>query len=136
MERIKTDVTGVNWREPYERNEELTVAQQCRFEQDMDDPRRVYFCGRCGHASGSYQCHYWRWCRKDPDSLAGLVKGRPTVDFHQCCPGSCELSDAPPDPVQPCHPHPDKREEWARDKVAELENYEKWQTMLKNRGHL
>lgn len=136
LEQIRTNVTGSNWREPYERHEELTVAQQCRADQELNDPRQVYFCGRCGHATGSYQGHYWRWCRKDPDSVKGLMAGKPTVDFHVCCPGSCSLTDPDPDPVQRCHPHPDQREQWVRDKVAERENFEKWQAVLKERGHL
>lgn len=127
MEEIRTNRTGSNWRDPYDRHEELTVPQSCRAEQDLNDPRRVYFCDRCGHACGSYQCHYWKWCRKRPGE---------DVDFHVCCPGSCSLTDPDPDPVQPCHPHPDKREQWVLDKVAERENYGKWQTILKEGGHL
>ena len=136
MENIRTNQTGSDWRDAYERREELTTAQRCRYNQDINDPRRVYFCGRCGHASGSYQVHYWQSCRKDPDSLSGLLKGKPTVEFHRCCPDSCELTDPDPNPVQPCHPHPDRKAEWVQERLAELEDYSKWRTMLNERGHL
>lgn len=121
MEQIKTDKTGANWRDPYDRGEELTDAQRCRSEQDNNDPRRIYWCGRCGHACGSYQCHYWAWCRKD----------NTRKDFHVCCPGSCSLDGDPePNPVQPCHPAPDAREEWVKAQVAERDNIAVWRDMV------
>ena len=138
MNEIRTDETGADWRNPDERHEKLTVAQACRAEQDMNHPSRVTFCGRCGHATGSYQGHYWKWCRKRPETLAAIVgKGNDNgVEFHVCCPGSCSLDDPAPDPVQPCHPAPGTYEEWAKAVQAERENYDKWRTILKDRGHL
>ena len=137
LEEIRTNVTGVNWRDAEQARVELTTAQKCRREQDCNDPRRIYFCGRCGHATGSYQGHYWKWCRKRPETLGNIARGEANdVEFHVCCPDSCALDDPDPNPVQPCHPAPDQREQWVKDKVAERENYEKWRTILNERGHL
>ena len=137
MEEIKTDKTGVNWQSALDRKDELTEAQKCRYQQDVNEPERVTFCGRCGHATASYQGHYWKWCRKDPETLAAIARGQDNgIPFHTCCPGSCELTDPAPDPVQPCHPAPGTYEKWAADVHAERENYAKWRTMLKNQGHL
>lgn len=47
---------------------------------------RCIVCGRCGHHTGnSTQGHYWAFCK--------VTKTR--RDFHQCCPGDCELEAAP-----------------------------------------
>lgn len=137
MDQIRTDVTGVNWQDALNANKELTVAQQCRYEQDVNDPSRVTFCTRCGHATGSYQGHYWKWCRKRPETLGAIVRGEDNgVEFHVCCPGSCSLDDPDPDPVQPCHPAPGTYKEWAAGVRVERENYAKWQDVLRKGGHL
>lgn len=125
-----TDVLGPDWREPWSRHETLTTAQSCQATQELNGPSRVWFCGRCGHASGSYQCHYWRWCRNDPDSLAAVTAGKPTVEFHVCCPGSCSLTDPDPDPIQPCHPAPGTYKEWAAARHADATNTVVWRDML------
>lgn len=130
MNDIRTNNTGTNWREPWSEHKPLTTAQSCRSTQDLNDPERVWFCSRCGHASASYQCHYWQWCRKDSDSLAALTRGAPTVEFHVCCPGSCSLTDPDPDPVQPCHPAPGTYKEWADTRRADAENMAVWRGMV------
>jgi len=131
LEQIRTDVTGVNWHAAVERGDTLTTAQSCRAVQDQNHPSRVTFCARCGHATASYQAHYWKWCRKRPDTLGALARGTDTgVDFHVCCPDSCSLDDPAPDPVQPCHPAPGTYKEWAAQRVADAENMAVWREMV------
>jgi hypothetical protein len=122
---------GRDWRYAYERHEELTPAQTCRSYQDTNHPSRVTFCARCGHATGSYQGHYWKWCRKKPGSAAAIGRGQDNgVEFHTCCPGSCSLTDPDPDPIQPCHPALGTYEEWAAGVLAERANMEVWRDMV------
>lgn len=118
------DATGADWWDPYSRFESLTPAQTCRANQDMIEPAsRVMFCGRCGHAaSNAHQGHSWQWCS---------VLGAMSAGHHFCCPGSCELVDGRDmDPTAPCHPDPDKREEWAAAKDADRANMAVWREMV------
>lgn len=40
-----------------------------------------YTCGRCNGSNGSYQGHYWSFCK-----VTGKVE-----KFHFCCPDNCAL---------------------------------------------
>lgn len=43
---------------------------------------RCLICVRCGqHTGNNTQGHYWAYCKVT----------KTTRDFHQCCPGNCEL---------------------------------------------
>lgn len=60
---------------------------------------RCIVCGRCGHHTGNNtQGHFWKHCSvlarlypPKPGESFAKYENRVSPDFHQCCPGNCEL---------------------------------------------
>lgn len=88
----------------------LTPEDLCRQHQASIHPMRIFWCARCGHATGGGYGHLQSSC---------LVDTRFMNDPHLCCPGSCARLDGPISPIAPCHPAPDDRARWAVDAGAE-----------------
>ena len=91
------------------------AVADCQYNQRSIRPAgRVMFCGRCGHATGGGQGHFYSWCKRT----------KKIETPHFCCKSSCALVDGEEiERDAECHPRRKDIDAWAERVDAERKQH-------------